>query len=314
MTLPPEPSRTVAPACEAEGSVRSNEHRIRTLPCWAGGVSIEPLHGGISNESYLVTDGAGRHVVRFGRDFPFHHVSREREIMTARAAYAAGFAPDVQYAEPGIMVTAFIGARTYCAEDVRANRERIALLLRRFHTEMPRHVSGAGFMFWVFHVIRDYARTLEAGGSRMAAELPGYLALAEELEQAQTALPVIFGHNDLLPANILDDGSRLWLIDFEYAGFSTAMFDLAGAASNAGMTEQESEEFLSAYFGGQPSADLLRSHAAMQCASLLREAMWSMVSELYLAAPGVDYVAYTAENLSRLAEALERYRLAYGKS
>jgi thiamine kinase-like enzyme len=144
MTLPPEPSRTVAPACEAEGSVRSNEHRIRTLPCWAGGVSIEPLHGGISNESYLVTDSAGRHVVRFGKDFSFHHVSREREIMTARAAHTAGFAPEVQYAEPGIMVTAFIGAKTYCAEDVRANRERIALLLRRFHTEMPRHVSGAG--------------------------------------------------------------------------------------------------------------------------------------------------------------------------
>jgi thiamine kinase-like enzyme len=314
MTLPPEPSSTVAPACEAEGSVRSNEHRIRTLPCWAGGVAIEPLHGGISNESYLVTDSAGRHVVRFGKDFPFHHVSREREIMTARAAHVAGFAPEVQYAEPGIMVTAFIGAKTFGVEDVRVNRERIALLLRRFHTEMPRHISGAGFMFWVFHVIRDYARTLEASGSRMAAKLPGYLALAEELEQAQTALPVIFGHNDLLPANILDDGSRLWLIDFEYAGFSTAMFDLAGAASNARMTEQESEEFLATYFGGAPSIELLRSHAAMQCASLLREAMWSMVSELHLAATGVDYVAYTAENLSRLAEALERYRLAYGKS
>jgi thiamine kinase-like enzyme len=295
-------------------SAANNEHRIRALPLWKGGVAIEPLRGGISNESYLVTDGAGRHVVRFGRDFPFHHVSREREIMTARAAHAAGFAPEVQYAEPGVMVTAFLGAKTYGAEDVRANRERIALLLRRFHTEMPRHVSGAGFMFWVFHVIRDYARTLEAGGSRMTAEVPVYLALAEELEQAQTALPVIFGHNDLLPANILDDGTRLWLIDFEYAGFSTAMFDLAGAASNAGMTEAESEEFLAAYFGSQPSSELLRSHAAMQCASLLREAMWSMVSELHLAAPGVDYVAYTAENLSRLTEALERYRLAYGKS
>ena len=65
------------------------------------------------------------------------------------------------------------------------------------------------------------------------------LALAEELEQAQVALPIVFGHNDLLPANFLDDGNRLWLIDFEYAGFSTAMFDLAGAASNAGMSADE---------------------------------------------------------------------------
>ena len=78
----------------------------------------------------------------------------------------------------------------------------------------------------------------------------------------------------MLPANFLDDGKRLWLIDFEYAGFNTAMFDLAGAASNAGMTAEESEELLAAYFGQKPDAALLRSHAAMQCASLLREAMW----------------------------------------
>lgn len=288
------------------------EDRIRALPLWNGAISIEPLKGGLSNESFLVADGSGKHVVRFGRDFPFHHVFREREIMTARAASAAGFAPVVHYAVPGIMVTAFLGAKTYGADDVRENRERIAALVRAFHTEMPKHVSGAGFMFWVFHVIRDYARTLEAGGSRMTPELPGYLALADELERAQTPLPVVFGHNDLLPANFLDDGKKVWLIDFEYAGFNTAMFDLAGAASNSGMTAEESDELLAAYFGREPDEKILRSHAAMQCASLLREAMWSMVSELHLSAPGADYVAYTAENLARLEAALDTYRTTYG--
>ena len=148
----------------------------------------------------------------------------------------------------------------------------------------------------------------------MTAELPRYLALAEELEAAQAALPIVFAHNDLLPANFLDDGERLWLIDFEYAGFSTAMFDLAGAASNAGMSPEEAETLLGVYFGDTPSAAIRRSHQAMQCASLLREAMWSMVSELHLEAPGVDYVAYTAENLERLEAALDAYRTAYGKS
>lgn len=289
-------------------------HRIRSLPCWTGSIRIEPLRGGISNESYLVTDGSGRHVVRFGKDYPFHHVFRDREIMTARAAHRAGFAPELQYSEPGVMVSAYIGARTYDAPDVRAAPERIGRLMRAFHQEMPRHVSGAGFMFWVFHVIRDYARTLNDGGSRMTPQLPAYLALAEELERAQAPLPIVFGHNDLLPANFLDDGERLWLIDFEYAGFSTAMFDLAGAASNARMSEEESLRLLAAYFEAEPRPVILRSHAAMQCASLLREAMWSMVSELYLDAPGVDYVAYTAENLARLDVALDRYRTTHGKT
>ncbi|MBX3578457.1 MAG: phosphotransferase family protein [Rhizobiaceae bacterium] len=287
--------------------------RIRAIPIWTGAIDIQPLKGGLSNESWVVTDGGTRHVVRFGRDFPFHHVFREREIMVARAAHAAGFAPKVLYAQPGMMVTEFLGAATYSGEDVRANRRRIAALMRRFHDEMPRHVTGAGFMFWVFHVIRDYARTLADGNSRMASRMPVFLDLADELEAAQAPLPVIFGHNDLLPANILDDGTRLWLIDFEYAGFNTAMFDLAGAASNAGMTAEESDDLLDAYFGHAPDAALRRSHAAMQVASLLREAMWSMVSELHLDAPGADYVAYTAENLQRLDAALDQYRTEYGK-
>jgi thiamine kinase-like enzyme len=147
----------------------------------------------------------------------------------------------------------------------------------------------------------------------MKPHLPGYLALAAELEAAQAPLPIVFAHNDLLPANILDDGDRLWLIDFEYAGFSTAMFDLAGATSNAGLSPDEAEDFLDAYFAGAPDPATLRSHAAMQCASLLREAMWSMVSELHLQAPGADYVGYTAENLDRLDRALDHYRTKYGK-
>jgi thiamine kinase-like enzyme len=292
----------------------TSEQRIRALPVWRGAITIAPLKGGLSNESWLVRDDAGQHVVRFGKDYPFHHVFRDRETMTARAAHQAGFAPEVRYSEPGVMVTAFLGAKTYGAEDVRANLGRIAELVRAFHDEMPKHVSGAGFMFWPFHVIRDYARTLHAGNSRMAHALPGYLALAEELEQAQVALPVIFGHNDLLPANFLDDGERLWLIDFEYAGFSTAMFDLAGVASNAGMSAEESDEFLGRYFGSTPSLEIRRSHVAMQCASLLRETMWSLTSELHLDAPGADYAAYTAENLARLGAALDAYRATYGKS
>ena len=294
--------------------VRAAQDRVRALPCWRGRIDIAPLAGGISNESFLVTDMAGRHVVRLGKDYPFHHVFRERELMTARAAHEAGFGPEVRYAEPGVMVCAYLGAKTFGPEDVIAERRRVADLLHRFHAQMPAGVSGAAFFFWPFHVVRDYARTLSQGGSRMAAHLPRYLELARELEAAQVPLPVVFGHNDLLPANILDDGERLWLIDFEYAGFSTAMFDLAGATSNAGFSPEETEDFLEAYFGAPPDPSLRRAHAAMQCASLLREAMWSMVSELHLAAPGADYEAYTAVNLERLESAFDRYEKDFGRT
>lgn len=288
--------------------------RIRALPCFSGSIEIEPLTGGLSNESWLVRDAAGRHVVRLGQDYPFHHVDRRREVMTARAAHEAGFAPRVEYAEPGLMVSAFLDARTFDAADVRANAERVGRLIRDFHSSMPRHVEGPGFMFWVFHVIRDYARTLASGGSRMADRLAGWLELSDQLEAAQCPLPIVFGHNDLLPANFLDDGHRLWLIDFEYAGFSTAMFDIAGAASNAEMGEDEAHSLLEVALGFPPDAAVTRSLNAMQCASLLRETMWSLVSELYLDAPGADYETYTAENLTRLDAALDQYHSTYGKT
>ena len=288
-------------------------NHIHSLPCFSGKTEIEPLTGGLSNESWLVTDANGRHVVRLGRDFPFHHVDRKREIMTARAAHEAGFAPRVEYAEPGIMISEFLDAKTFEAADVRANPERIGRLIGDFHRSMPRHIEGPGFMFWVFHVVRDYARTLKAGGSRMADRLPAWLELADTLEAVQSPLPIVFGHNDLLPANFLDDGKKLWLIDFEYAGFSTAMFDIAGAASNAEMSTDQAAVLLEAALGVASDPAITRSFHAMQCASLLRETLWSLVSELHLDAPGADYQSYTAENLVRLETALDQYTSTYGK-
>jgi len=68
------------------------EGRIAALPIWSGKVELAPLVGGISNQSFTATDDDGKYVVRITRDFPFHHVFRDREVMSARAAHAAGFA------------------------------------------------------------------------------------------------------------------------------------------------------------------------------------------------------------------------------
>jgi thiamine kinase-like enzyme len=278
---------------------------IAALPCWTGALSVEPLAGGLSNEIWKVTDAAGSHVVRLGSDYPFHHVYREREAMTARAAHAAGFGPTVEHAAPGAMVTEFIEARTWGEQDLRDNSERVGRLLAKFHKTMPQHITGAAFLFWPFHVIRDYCHTLE--GTDHTPDLPGFLALSVEMEAAQVPLPIIFGHHDLLPANFLDDGKRLWLIDYEYAGFGTALFDLAGAASNAGMSCYEADALLLAYFGSKPEAKIMRAFDAMQVASLLRETLWAMVSDVHLSAPGVDYAAYTTVNRKRLHEAVENF-------
>ncbi|MFQ6018193.1 MAG: phosphotransferase [Kiloniellaceae bacterium] len=278
------------------------------LPCWSGKVTPEPLEGGITNVNFVVTDKAARYFVRIGEDIPVHGVMRFNELAVARAAAAAGISPEVLYSEPGVIVTRFIEGRTLEPEDIRkpADLERIVALIKRCHHEIPKHLRGPILIFWVFHVIRDYGATLRDGGSRSRDILPGLMARAARLEAAVGSTALVLGHNDLLAGNFIDDGGRLWLVDWEYAGYNSPLFDLANLASNNEFPPELEAAFIAAYRGAPADAAYLRRYHAMKCASLLREAMWSMVSEIH-SALDFDYVAYTGENLARFERAYRRF-------
>lgn len=285
--------------------------RVRDLPIWQGPVSIAPLTGGVSNASFTVTDSTGKYVARVGEDYPFHQVSRERENIASRAAFAAGLSPEVVHTAPGIMVVRFVEARTYAEADVRENAEACAEIVKRCHREMGRRISGQGAIFWVFQILRDYAHTLKEGRHRQVRDLPRLMTIVDDLEAAQAPLPIVFGHHDLLPTNFMDDGRRLWLIDWEYGAFGTAMFDLANIASNNSFDARGDRLLLKSYFGGV-TPDIERAFHAMKAASAMREAVWGMVSELHLNAPGVDYVAYAAEYLGRFERVYADYKSNFG--
>jgi thiamine kinase-like enzyme len=167
-------------------------------------------------------------------------------------------------------------------------------------------------MFWVFHVIRDYARTLQAARGDGDGELSRYAALADALEARQMPLPIVFGHHDLLPGNFIDDGKRLWLIDWEYGGFGTAMFDLENLAANGSFSPADDRLLLEAYFRQPVSDGVQRSFDAMKVASALREAVWAMVSAIHLVVPGADYRAHAANYLARTEAALALYVERHG--
>ena len=140
----------------------------------------------------------------------------------------------------------------------------------------------------------------------MMESLPHFVELNAELEEAVGEVKVVFGHNDLLAANFIDDGERLWLLDWDYAGFSAALFDLAGLSSNNELSAEQEEWVLETYYQ-QPVTDRQRRRfAAMKCVSLLRETLWSIVSEIHSTLE-FDYVNYTAKNLTRLEQAFEAF-------
>ncbi|WP_295557628.1 phosphotransferase [uncultured Hyphomicrobium sp.] len=283
--------------------------RVTRLDIWFGRVDPEPLLGGITNKNFVVCDRGKKYVVRTGGDILVHGVVRANELAATRAAHAAGISPAVLHAEPGIMVIDFIEGRTFTPDDVRnaANFDRLVDLVRRCHRDVALHLRGPAPMFWPFHVIRDYAHTLREGGSRHHALLPDLLARAQALEVAVGPIDVVFGHNDLLAANILDDGTKLWLLDWEYAGFNSPLFDLGGLASNSEMPAEMAETLVSAYFQRPVDDALRRQAAAMTSASLLRETLWAMVSEIH-STVDFDYAAYTAENLARFDASYARYK------
>lgn len=284
--------------------------RALSLPIWTGTPRAEPLGGGITNLNVLVTDARGRAVVRIGDDIPVHQIMRFNELAASRAAHAAGVSPAVLHHEPGALVIDFVASRTMSAEDLRDQEmlEQALALVMHAHRDIPRHLRGPALTFWVFHVLRDYAATLKEGGSPHRPALAGLLDEAAELERAVGRIELVFGHNDLLPANFLHDGTRMWLIDWDYAGWGSPLFDLGGLAANAGLDMTQEEWLLSAYYGTPPDADLWRRYRAMKAAAALREAMWSMVQEIH-SDLDFDYAAYTAGYLDTYRAALAAFRI-----
>jgi len=271
----------------------------RTLPIWSGPVTPEPLGGGITNVNFVVRDGARRVVVRVGADIPVHQVMRFNELAASQAAHAAGVSPAVLYHAPGVLVIDYIDGKTLAAEDIRdpAMLDRAVRLVAQAHREMPRHLRGPTLAFWVFHVIRDYAARLVADRSPHAGVMPELLRAAGRLEAAVGPIDMVFGHNDLLPANFIDDGNRLWLIDWDYAGWGSPLFDLGGLAANNRLSAQAETRMLELYHD-RPCDDALRHRLlAMKCAAALRETLWSMISELH-SELDFDFAAYTATNLA----------------
>lgn len=297
-----------------ETSAASDYDRIRAIPLWSGSIEITPLIGGITNKNFIVTESSrDRFVVRLGNDIPEHGVMRFNELAAARAAHAAGISPEVVAAGPGYIVSRFLEGRSLSPEEVRspAHREQIIDLVRRCHVDIPKHFRGPALIFWVFQVNRSYIGALREDGSRLTDALPRLEKISANLERIVGPVEIVFGHNDLLPGNLFDDGKRLWLLDWDYAGFNTALFDLANLSSNNGFGSADDTWLLDAYFGATPPEATVRAFHAMKCASLLREGLWSAVSERR-STIDFDYVAYTNDNLARFEASFAAFEQRYG--
>jgi thiamine kinase-like enzyme len=270
--------------------------------------AVALLGGGITNLNYRVDVVGEAYVVRIpGRDSVSLGIDRRHEHACTVAAHASGVAPEVvaYLEEEGVLITRFIDGHGLGEAEMRraGTVGRIAQALRRYH-------GGPRFpgTFSPFQKVREY---LAAVGPR---DVPLPERFAWMMEQA-ARLEASFGaptalrpcHNDLLPGNFLDDGERLWIVDWEYAATGDLFFDLGNFAVHHHLSDSLEHTLLEAYFVRVPAGAVARLKL-MKIISDLREAMWAMV-QVAISDLDYDFRTYGRTHFDRYTAALEDPRL-----
>jgi thiamine kinase-like enzyme len=267
---------------------------------WPGrDLEIEELGGGITNRNFKVTVDGEAFVLRVGgKDTELLGIDREVEHGASVVAASLGIGPEViEFLRPeGWLVTRFVEGRPIPPEEMRRPRnvERAGHVLRRLH-EGPA-IPGR---FDSFRVVEAFRETAERHGVTTPDEYGWAKERADEIQRARGDQPERPCHNDFLNANFIDEGGRIRIVDWEYAGMGDRFFDLANFSINHEFGDEENEALLAAYFGEVRESDLEALHD-MRFMSDFREAMWGVVQQ-GISDLDFDFVAYANEHFARLA-------------
>ena len=267
-------------------------------------LTLVTLTGGITNRNYRV-DVAGlgeRFVIRLGgNDTHLLGISREVEHAATVAAAGVGVGAEVvAFLRPeGYLVTRFIEGTPMADLDVHATHviERIANSVRRFH-EGPA-IPG---LFIPLRIVEVYRALAAERGVPIPPEYALAQSIARRIELALITNPLEMRpcHNDFLPGNLIDDGVRMRIVDWEYAGMGDPFFDLGNFSINNDLSEDEDFAFLAAYDGdAHPRPDRLARLVVFRVISDFREAMWGVLQE-GISTLDVDFRAYAADHFDRL--------------
>jgi len=212
--------------------------------------SVAALPGGLTNRNYKVTTPDGAFVARVWSRGDMLAINRDHEHHNSVCAARAGVgAPVVAYRpEDSLLVLGYIDGRTFGNADVAdpANIGRIARACRLLH-DGPRFLGD----FDMFTIQRRYRAVAREHGFAIPA---GYDDLMAQVADARAALAVresatVPCNNDLLAANFIDDGKRIWLIDYEYSGNNDPCFELGNIWGECRLSLDALAELIAAYYG-----------------------------------------------------------------
>lgn len=273
------------------GAVRPSSARDVLDRCdFLGGETyrLEPLAGGLTNRNYKVTTASGRRfVARFSDPrSALLAIDRDAECSNSRAAASIGIGPGVVEYRPrdGVLVVDWIEGRTLAESDLddAAQLTRIAAACRTLHSG-PRFAGD----FDMFAIQRRYLTIVRERGFRLPAN---YLHFDEHVRRIETVLRgsdavTVPCHNDLLAANIMDTGTAIRFIDYEYAGNNDPYFELGNIWSEAGLGAEHLAHLVAAYHGTD-SPELV---ARARLFGLMAQYGWTLWASIQDAVSDVEF-------------------------
>ncbi len=258
--------------------------------------------GGMTNLVYRVQARGQGVIVRIPGEGTESYIDRAVEVHNARAAHAAGVSPEVLWADEatGAMVSRAVPEIVTMTPALFASRKgapaRAGAVLAKLHA------SGQEFRFRfeLFAMIRDYLKVLETKDVALPEGYHDVVAQAAELGAALDAHPAKLApcHCDPLCENFLDDGLRMWLVDWEYSGMNDPMWDLGDVAVEAGMDEAQEEELLHGYFGRAPTPAEKGRVVIYKAMCDLLWTLWGLI-QLANENPAEDFRAYADTRFAR---------------
>lgn len=214
--------------------------------------AIQPVTGGASGAlTYRVEAGGRAYLMRI-ETRPGTHGNPQRGYAAMRIAAEAGIAPPLRHADAaaGVAIMDFVPQRpldSYAGGKAGLVRD-LGLLVRRLQATP------------LFPQLVDYPAMLQgmlaiARGAVAPGLLDRHAEGFERLREAYpwSAAPAVSSHNDPNPLNILYDGERLWLIDWETAFRNDPMADVAILADNFAETPALVDGLLEAWLGRAPT-------------------------------------------------------------
>jgi thiamine kinase-like enzyme len=219
---------------------------------------VEDLPGGLTNRNLKVTNADGVCVVRIPAEGPgLLGIDREAEYANSVAAATTGVGAPVLHYRPGKGLTVgFLPGRTLTDADLHdpAVLRRVAAACRQLHAA-PRFIND----FDMFEVQARYRRIVAEHGFRLPPRYDEFAPAVAAIRDALGPRVTVPCHNDLLAANLIDDGERVRIIDYEYSGNNDACFELGNIWSEATLPLPSLDVLVTAYYGRPRPSQVARA-------------------------------------------------------